>query len=102
MSETDSIPSVANGKACCILGLPCCIPPGGLTQEGARKLALAKTMQKICSSLSDSDALEIADGLLTEFDLVPAGVGKAIAASYMRWIKGSVSQTATLSPNARR
>lgn len=87
--------NLANGKACCILDLPCCIPPpnSGLTQSGARKMAVAGIFMKLCSTLSENDAIAIAEGLLAEFDLVPAGVGSAIAKGYARWMKQGVTQT---------
>lgn len=94
-----------SGPACCILGLSCC-PPGGLTPTGARKLHLVRKLQNLCSSLTDREASEIADGLLAEFDLVPAGVGIAIANAYDPWIKRAPDGTSIdddkPDPDARR
>lgn len=79
--------STTGGPACCILGLSCC-PPGGLTIEGARKVHLAKKLQSVCVYLSDDDAMKITEALFAEYDLVPAGVGKAIADGYASFVKG--------------
>jgi hypothetical protein len=80
--------STNSGPACCILGLSCC-PPGGLTISGARKAQLAKALQKICATLNENDSFELAEGILADYDLVPAGVGAAIAQGYSRFIKRS-------------
>ena len=84
---SDNPQPLANGRVCCVLGLSCCIPPEGLNVEEARKSAVAGILKKLCTKLNDDDAAEIAHGLLSEFDLVPSGVGTAIAQGYSRWIK---------------
>lgn len=77
-----------SGPACCILGLKCCPPPpSGLTVDGARKMHLAKMLQTICPKLSENDGIELAEGILADYDLVPAGVGSAIAQGYAQFIK---------------
>lgn len=82
-----------NGRACCILDLPCCIPPPGMSTEQARVQMLAELCQKNCTGLSEVDAHKIASSLLEHFDLVPAGVGQAITNGYGRWMNKSVSNT---------
>lgn len=75
-----------NGHQCCALDLPCCIPPPGVDPAKAQESTIAKVMQKRCPSLSDADAGELANEMLSHFDLVPKGVGKAIVAGYAPWM----------------
>lgn len=63
-----------NGIGCCILDLPCCKPPG------SRVNALAKMMRDAMAAGGDCTAA--AEAILAKYDLVPAGVGAAIGATY--------------------
>jgi len=75
-----------NGHQCCALDLPCCIIPPGIRPEDAQTVTIADLMQKKCATLSRNDALELAAYLLSEFDFVPPGVGKAIIAGYGKFM----------------
>lgn len=71
-----------NGVACCILNLPCCKPPDSsvkalgtfIREAGGKQWA-----QNVCES--------VAEAILSECDLVPKGVGKAIGEAYYPIIK---------------
>lgn len=80
-----------NGRACCILNLPCCPPPG--SQAGS----LAKMIHKAIGEdrISSTACFEAAEAILKEYDLVPAGVGQAIGAAYYPIIKNALAHGAT-------
>jgi len=75
-----------NGKQCCALDLPCCIIPPGVASEDAQAATLGKVIQGLHPDLSEEYALTVSRGLLSHFDLVPKGVGKAIVNGYRPWL----------------
>lgn len=85
-------PKALNGRVCCVLDLPCCIPPPGVAAENAQTAILAKVIQDACPDLlSDENAVTISETILTHVDLVPKGVGKAIVEGYSKWLSTTQS-----------
>lgn len=79
-----------NGIACCALELPCCKPPG------SRAGALAKIIRgAIGDGVAPSACVDAAQAILEKWDLVPAGVGKAIGEAYYPIIADAIAHAAS-------
>lgn len=74
-----------NGRICCALDLPCCIPPTGVSRVDAQADAICNFLEKAYAI--DGTHMTAAKALLAHFDLVPPGVGKAIAKGYDRFLR---------------
>lgn len=71
---------MSNGHFCCLVGA-CCDPDG-------QRAALAKKLAALSGGTYSADELKaVSGGLLDEFDLVPKGVGAAIATGYQPMFK---------------
>lgn len=84
---------ILNGRTCCLLDLPCCIPPPGMTREEAQIQAVTEVMTAVFNSQYFAPVHEAQQGmhaavaaLLSHVDLVPKGVGTAVLASYGKWL----------------
>jgi hypothetical protein len=86
-----------NGRACCLLDLSCCIPPAGSTTAQMQETTMAQIIREALvdagyEGLSVSDCAAAARGILRYVDLVPKGVGAAIAKGYSRFMKGAAGK----------
>lgn len=82
---------VLNGRTCCLLGLTCCIPPGGAAQAPTQVETLAWLLREATAGMADGPiskecADQAAAALLEHVDLVPKGAGEGIKSAYARFM----------------
>lgn len=78
--------AVLNGKQCCALDLPCCIPPPGMTREETQQATFTEFFCK-AGPCDEATASNLAAALLANVGIVPHGVDKAIVAGYAKFLK---------------
>jgi len=74
-----------NGRICCALDLPCCVPPPGVERADAQAEAVCHLLEK--AHAIDGNMMTVARAVLDNFDLVPKGAGAAIAAAYAPFLR---------------
>lgn len=87
-------PAALNGRACCLLGLSCCIPPSGSTVAEMQVDTMAFLIRQGLldagyEGVSLKDCAAAARTVLHHVDLVPKGVGAAIVAGYDRFMSAA-------------
>jgi len=87
-NKTDSPTTTLNGRTCCVLDLPCCRPPEGISAADAQAEVLSSVIMDACPEVLKPLALKISKELLSHVDLVPKGLGKAIVEAYRPWMTG--------------
>jgi hypothetical protein len=101
-AKTKIKPKALNGRVCCVLDLPCCVPPPGVTREDAQVAILSRVIRDACPDvLSDGNSVSIATVILSHVDFVPKGVGKAIVDGYSKWLSTEEPKANTDSGNGK-
>lgn len=92
--KTDTIVAL-NGRVCCLLDLPCCIPPQGAQPGEAQLEALAHLIKEAFNGAGPDEPkfTRAAKAVLEHVDLVPKGAGSAIARAYAPYFKESAPTT---------